>query len=242
MNRQERYNEDQCHFFGFSPMALGDDVFNEIISSWERQVGKLLDTPQWSKLKGDKKARAALINILFAKGSGESLEAMADQISEYAHLNVFKISNNVVLPGTEPLQDMGSVEPDDIRRRVMRAERRVEEAKKRTALLRHEKADANERLTVIREFAHQLGYVKKNDSSCGDTTIRINDSIQDIDSSVMESREENKENDDGEEKMDDTEVERERAVIEEEEVERRKNVEGGDNIDEMMERSLTMED
>lgn len=32
MNRRERLNEDQCHFFGFSPMALGDEGIVEYIS------------------------------------------------------------------------------------------------------------------------------------------------------------------------------------------------------------------
>lgn len=75
MNRRERLNEDQCHFFGFSPMALGDEgineylmvrsmarrvsVYNGIVDSWEKQADELMKTPQWSKVKDGKKARVS---------------------------------------------------------------------------------------------------------------------------------------------------------------------------------------
>ncbi|KAF8383131.1 mis-12, partial [Pristionchus pacificus] len=246
MNRRERLNEDQCHFFGFSPMALGDEVYNGIVDSWEKQADELMKTPQWSKVKDGKKARVSIINILLDKGNDESLIGMCDQISEYAHLHAFKIPNHIVLPGTEPLQKMTSSDPAALRRRVMKAEKRVEEAKKRTALLRHEQQDVSERLKVIRDIARKLGYVPKEDTNSGETTMRTNVTTIE-DESMMEDSvadDDNKENDENDrstvdEKNDDTVI--------------RENIEMGESFNEdktmteesmekMMERSMRLDE
>ncbi|GMT09355.1 hypothetical protein PFISCL1PPCAC_652, partial [Pristionchus fissidentatus] len=232
MNRRDRLNEDQCQFFGFSPMALGDEIFNEIISSWEAQVDALLETPQWSKMKGNKEARASLINLLFAKGGDNSLGAMCDQIAEYAHLEVFKIPENVVLPGTEPLQQLGRKDPDALRRQVQAAEKRVEEARKRSALLKHENKDVEEKLEVMREVARKLGVVVKSDATAGDTSMRTPVStMEGIEQMDVNSVSNGEEEDD-----EDTVYEKEN-----------RSMASGDDtaesgVEEMMERSLVMKD
>ncbi|GMS79803.1 hypothetical protein PENTCL1PPCAC_1978 [Pristionchus entomophagus] len=241
MNRHERLNEDQCHFFGFSPMALGDEIFNGLVDSWEKQVDYLLEQPQWSKLKRNKIVKAALINLIFEKGSYESLHEMSNKLSEYAHLEVFSIPDTVVLPGTEPLQQMGSVDPTALRRRVADAERRAEEAKKRAALLRHEKEDVRQRLEIIRGIARKLGYVKKNGEISGETGSYMEENSMAEESTFHDESKENGEGDRDtvDEKMEDTVSKKEMEVEDESTGDKTMTEEG---MEEMMERSLITED